>query len=46
MFNPAVNTKSIRIKTDDLKKIYQTIKNPVKFFTITEDGIELEEITK
>jgi Ala-tRNA(Pro) deacylase len=46
MFNPAVNTKSIRIKTDDLKKIYQTIKNPVKLFTITEDGIELEEITK
>ena len=46
MFNPAINTKSIRIKTEDLKKIYMTIKNPVKFFTITEDGIELEELGK
>lgn len=46
MFNPAINTKSIRIKTEDLKKIYAAIKNPVKFFTITEDGIELEELVK
>lgn len=46
MFNPALNTKSIRVKTGDLRKIYETIKNPVKLFTITEEGIELEEISK
>ena len=46
MFNPAFNTKSIRVKTEDLKRIYEVIKNPVKFFTLTEDGIELEEIVK
>ena len=35
-----------RVKTGDLRKIYETIKNPVKLFTITEEGIELEEISK
>ena len=46
MFNPAFNTKSIRVKTEDLKRIYEIIKNPVKLFTITEDSIELEEVIK
>ena len=32
MFNPAIHTKSVRLKTDDLKRIYQYIKNPVKIF--------------
>lgn len=39
MFNPANPCKSIRIKTIDLKNIYSKIKNPIKFFTISEDEI-------
>jgi hypothetical protein len=37
MFNPDDPTKTIRLKTEDLKKIYQYIKNPVKIFKITDD---------
>lgn len=32
MFNPAIHTKSVRLKADDLKKVYKYIKNPVKIF--------------
>jgi hypothetical protein len=32
MFNPADPRKTIRIKISDLKKIYEEIENPVKFF--------------
>jgi hypothetical protein len=32
MFNPADPKKTLRIKTSDLKKIYDNMKNPVKFF--------------
>ncbi len=39
IFNPADPCKSIRVKTVDLKKIYETLKNPIKFFTITEETI-------
>ncbi len=39
MFNPAVHTKSIRIKTEDLKKIYKAVEQPVKFFSIKEGKI-------
>lgn len=42
LFNPADPCKSIQIKTSDFRKIYDDIKNPHKFFTITEDGIILE----
>ncbi|RLB08876.1 MAG: hypothetical protein DRG39_08270 [Deltaproteobacteria bacterium] len=40
MFNPAIHTKSIRIKTEDLKKIYISIDQPVKFFLIREGKTE------
>lgn len=43
MFNPAVHTKSIRIKTEDLRKIYTSIDQPVKFFTIQEGKIEFRD---
>ena len=32
IFNPAIPTKSLRLKTSDFKKVYENIKNPVKFF--------------
>lgn len=32
MFNPWISTKTIRIKTSDLEKIYKTLKNEVKIF--------------
>ena len=41
MFNPDNPEKTIRLKTSDLKKIYENIKNPLKFFKITEDNFEL-----
>ena len=40
MFNPALHTKSIRIKTDDLKKIYRLVDQPVKFFLVEGGKIE------
>lgn len=42
MFNPSDATKSIRLKTQDLKKIYENMKNEVKFFTLTEEEITFE----
>jgi hypothetical protein len=32
MFNPAIHTKSIRLKTTDLKRIYQHTQNPTYLF--------------
>jgi Ala-tRNA(Pro) deacylase len=32
MFNPAVATKSIRIRTEDLKRVYAAVPNPVSIF--------------
>lgn len=43
IFNPSVATKSIRIKTEDLKKIYESMSNPVKYFRHTEEEFELFE---
>ena len=43
MFNPDDPTKTIRLKTEDLKKIYQHIKNPVKIFKITDDWLKVIE---
>jgi len=40
MFNPAIHTKSIRIKTEDLRKIYESVDQPVKFFLIQEGKTE------
>ena len=42
MFNPAVHTKSIRIRTEDLRKIYTSIDQPVKFFVIKEGKTEFK----
>lgn len=36
MFNPWIPTKTIRIKTTDLKDIYAFLKNPVSFFSTVE----------
>lgn len=43
MFNPDNPEKTIRIKTDDLKKVYKNMKNSVKFFRISEDDFEIIE---
>lgn len=42
MFNPADPSKTIRLKTIDLKKVYETLKNPYKFFSIWEEEIIFE----
>lgn len=43
IFNPSVPTKSIQIKTEDLKKIYSNLPNKTKFFSQKEDDFELFE---
>jgi hypothetical protein len=37
MFNPAVPTKSFRVRTGDLRRIYASIPNPVSIFGENED---------
>ena len=44
MFNPAMHTKSIRVKPEDLKEIYVNIKNNVKLFNISEHGIDIKPL--
>lgn len=39
MFNPWNPCKSIRLKTTDLRNIYKTLKNQIKFFDIWEEEI-------
>lgn len=39
IFNPADPTKSLRISTQDLKKVYENMKNNVKIFTLTEEEV-------
>ena len=46
MFNPALHVKSIRIKPEDLKKIYSHFENSVKLFEIKEDEITIEDMKK
>lgn len=46
MFNPWLPTKTIRIKTTDLKKVYQNLKNEVSTFEITDDLINFNLIDK
>lgn len=41
IFNPSIPTKSIRIKSDDLRKIYDNLENEVKYFIQEEDGFEI-----
>lgn len=43
IFNPSDPCKSIQIKTEDLKKVYVSLKNPVKFFKISEEDFEIVE---
>lgn len=43
IFNPSTPTKSTRIKTEDLKKIYISLPNPVKYFKHSEEEFELFE---
>ncbi len=44
MFNPANATKTIRIKTNDLKEIYKTLENKVKIFDFSEEEVLFEEL--
>jgi hypothetical protein len=41
IFNPSIPTKSIRIKGEDLRKIYENLENEVKYFIQEEDGFEI-----
>lgn len=41
IFNPSVSTKSIRIRTQDLKNIYRNLKNPIKYFIHKEDDFQI-----
>jgi len=43
IFNPSIPTKSIQIKTENLKKIYESLPNPVKYFIHEEEKFELLE---
>ena len=42
-FNPGIPTKSIQIRTEDLRKVYDSLLNPVKFFRQEEEGFEIIE---
>lgn len=42
MFNPWDPCKTIRLKTTDLKKVYESMKNSHKFFTIWEEEVIFE----
>ncbi len=46
MFNPAIHTKSIRIKGSDLFDIYSKIGNSVKSFIEEEEGFIFKEVKK
>jgi predicted transcriptional regulator len=43
IFNPSDPEKSIRISTDDLKTVYENIKNDVRYFTHEEDYFEISD---
>jgi hypothetical protein len=44
MFNPAISTKTIRVKTSDLMKIYESMENSVKLFNVSEEEFSVKEI--
>lgn len=41
IFNPSIPTKSIRIKSEDLKRIYDNLENEDKYFIQEEDEFEI-----
>lgn len=41
IFNPSIPTTSIRIKTTDLKKIYNSLSNQIKYFKHLEEEFEI-----
>lgn len=41
IFNPSIPTKSIRIKSPDLKRIFDNLENEVKYFIQEEDRFEI-----
>lgn len=43
IFNPSIPTKSIQIATEDLKKIYDSLLNPIKYFIHEEEKFELHD---
>jgi hypothetical protein len=46
MFNPWIWTKTIRIKTSGLKKIYQNLKNEVKVFDLSKEEAIFDMLEK
>ena len=44
MFNPGISTKTIRIKTSDLKEIYLSLENQIKIFEFLEEETIFEEL--
>lgn len=44
MFNPSLWTKTIRVNTQDLKKVYASLWNKVTFFTIKDDEIFFDSV--
>jgi len=44
MFTPAIHTKSIRIRAEDLLRIYKSVENPVKIFSLKEGKTEFRSI--
>lgn len=43
MFNPADPTRTLRISTKDLKKVYEILDNSVKYFVHTDEYFEILE---
>ena len=43
IFNPWIATKSIRLKTIDLKQIYENMKNPIKYFDDRNEDFKILE---
>jgi Ala-tRNA(Pro) deacylase len=46
MFNPGIHNRSIRVKPDDMLKVYRAVGNPVKIFEIGDAGIAVETVVK
>jgi len=38
MFNPAAPTRSMRITTGDLRRVYASLPNPVRYFSVDDEG--------
>lgn len=41
IFNPSIATESVRVKTTDLRKIYDDMANPIRYFRANEEEFEL-----